>query len=227
MAQTTLTHLGFIADGNRRWAKNHGLPTLEGHRRGLDKVKLIAEQFKDTEVKYLSFFLFSTENWNRSQEEVDYLMKLAGQMVDKLASELADENLRCILVGRPEHVDPALWEKIQNAVARTQNNTGMTVCVCFNYGGHWEIVDAAKQASAAQEQDWSPESFRKYLYHPEVPDCDLIVRTSGERRFSGFQLWRAAYSEFMFIDKLFPDVEVEDCQKIIDYFYQRERRFGK
>lgn len=227
MAQTTLTHLGFIADGNRRWAKAQGLPTLEGHRRGLDKVQLIAEQFKDTEVKYLSFFLFSTENWNRSPEEIDYLMKLASEMIDKLTDKLANENLRCLLMGRPEHVDPKLWQKMQAAVARTQDKTGMTVCICFNYGGRWEIVDAAKKACAAHEQDWSPESFRQYLYCPEVPDCDLIVRTSGEQRFSGFQLWRAAYSEFMFIDKFFPDMEAEDCQKILDHFHQRERRFGK
>lgn len=227
MAKDTLTHLGFIADGNRRWAKQHGLPTLEGHRRGIDKVQLIAEQFKDTEVKYLSFFLFSTENWNRSPEEVDYLMKLASEMIDKLAKKFAEQNMRCLLMGRPERVDPQLWEKIKAAEARTADNTGLTVCICFNYGGHWEIVDAAKAACTAGEQDWTPENFRKYLYYPEVPDCDLIVRTSGEQRFSGFQLWRAAYSEFIFLDKYFPDVEAADCQLILDHFHQRERRFGK
>lgn len=227
MAESKLTHVGFIADGNRRWARARGLPTLEGHRRGFDKVQMIVEQLKDTEVKYVSFFLFSTENWDRSPEEINYLMKLASDLIDKLSDKLHKENVRIVLMGRPDPVDPKLWQKMLNAEERTKDNTGLTVCICFNYGGRWEITDAAAKAAAAGETDWTPENFRQYLYHPEVPDCDLIVRTSGEERISGFQLWRAAYSEFLFIEKHFPDIEIEDCQMILDEFHRRERRFGK
>ncbi len=227
MAETTLTHIGFIADGNRRWARSQGLPTLEGHRKGFEKVQMIVDQLKDTEVKYISFFLFSTENWNRSPEEINYLMKFASDQIDKLASKFEEGNTRIALCGRPDPVDPKLWQKMQNAEKRTEHNTGLTVCICFNYGGHWEIADAVAKMTAAHDEDYTPENFRRYLYHPEVPDCDLIVRTSGEQRISGFQLWRAAYAEFLFLDKYFPAIEPADCQAILDDFHQRERRFGK
>lgn len=222
-----LTHIGFIADGNRRWARSRGLPTLEGHRQGFDKVQVIVDALKDTEVKFVSFFVFSTENWDRSEEEVSYLMKLIGDSIDKLAKKAQDENLRIMLLGRPEPVDPKLWQKLMRVEDETKNNTGLTVCFCFNYGGKWEIADAATKAVAAGETEFTPEIFRKYIYHPEVPDCDLIVRTSGEERISGFQLWRAAYSEFLFLKKHFPDIEAEDCQAALEEFHNRGRRFGK
>ncbi len=222
-----LKHIGFIADGNRRWARSHGLPTLEGHRRGFDKVEVIIDALKNTEVEYISFYLFSTENWDRSEEEVSYLMKLAGDKIDSLTKKLEKENVKIVIMGRPEPVDPKLWAKMMNAEEKTKHNTGMTVCICFNYGGQWEIADAATKAIEAGETELSPESFAKYLYHPEVPSCDLIVRTSGEERISGFQLWRAAYSEFWFIEKNFPDIEAEDCQQALAEYHGRGRRFGK
>ncbi len=222
-----LTHVGYIADGNRRWARERGLPTLEGHRRGFDKVEVIIDALKDTEVKFVSFYLFSTENWDRSAEEVNYLMDLAGKKIDKLTKKLQKENLRCVIMGRPEPVNPKLWQKMMNAESATAENTGLTVCICFNYGGHWEIADAASRAIAAGETELTPETFTKYLYHPEVPAIDMIVRTSGEQRISGFQLWRAAYAEFQFIKKHFPDIEAEDVIATIREFHQRQRRFGK
>lgn len=211
-----LTHVGFIADGNRRWARERGLPTLQGHKKGFDNVELIVEALKGTEVEFVSFFVFSTENWDRSEEEISYLMKLISDSIERLSKKARDENLRIILLGRPEPVDPQLWAKLQKIEADTKDNSGLTVCFCFNYGGKWEIVDAAKRAAAAGETEWTPESFRKYLYHPEVPDCDMIVRTSGEERISGFQLWRAAYSEFMFIGKHFPAIEKSDVAAVLD-----------
>lgn len=222
-----LTHLGFIVDGNRRWARERGLPTLEGHRRGFDRVKKTINVLKDSEVKFVSFFLFSTENWQRSPEEVNYLMKLVKDTIDSLVKTYKQQNIRICICGRPERVDPEIWQKLMRAEADTKGNTGLTVCICFNYGGHWEIVDAARTMQAAGDDDYTPENFRRYLYHPEVPDCDLIVRTSGEERISGFQLWRAAYSEFLFLDKYFPDIEAADCQAILDEFHSRQRRFGK
>ena len=227
MADAPLTHIGFIADGNRRWARSRGLPTLEGHRRGFNKVELIIDELKDTEVKYVSFFLFSTENWGRSPEEVAYLMDLVRSKIDQLTKRYAKENVRIIICGRPEPVAPDLWAKLMKAEADTKDNTGLTVCVCFNYGGQWEIADAATRAIAAGETALTPETFRQYLYHPEVPDLDLVVRTSGEERISGFQLWRAAYAEMLFIDKHFPEIDQGDCSEFLENFHQRGRRFGK
>lgn len=222
-----LTHIGFICDGNRRWARAQGLPTLEGHKRGFDKVEVIIDALKDTEVQFLSFFLFSTENWDRSPEEIAYLMDLVEKKIDELTKKAMKDNMRVVVLGRPEPVKPKLWQKIMDSEAKTSANTGKTVCICFNYGGKWEIADAATKAIAAGETELTPETFEKYLYHPEVPACDLIVRTSGEERISGFQLWRAAYSELLFIDKHFPAIEAEDCQMFLDEFHSRQRRFGK
>jgi len=222
-----LQHIGIIADGNRRWAKEHSLPTLEGHRKGSQVAEMIVDELKNTDLKFLSIFIFSTENWQRSPEEVSYLMKLVKDSVVRLGNKAKKENLRLVLLGRPEQVEPKLWQELLDVEESTKANTGLTICVCFNYGGHWEIVDAAKAACAAGETDWSPEIFRKYLYHPEVPNCDLIVRTSGEERLSGFQLWRAAYSELLFLDKYFPDVNQQDIKDILAEYAKRSRRFGK
>lgn len=230
MSESTkpLTHIGFICDGNRRWARARGLPTLTGHTRGYDKIEVILDALKDNpETKFASFFMFSTENWNRSQEEVDYLMDLVRAKVAALTKKAAKENLRLCVCGRPEPVAPDLWQKLQDAEQATAKNTGMTVGLCFNYGGLWEIVDAANAACVADETNLTPETFAKYLYHPEIPPCDLIVRTSGEERISGFQLWRAAYSEFIFVKKHFPALTSEDVAKIIQEYHNRHRRFGK
>ncbi len=222
-----LTHIGIIADGNRRWAKEHGLPTLEGHRKGSDAAEMIVDQLKNTDVKFVSFFTFSTENWDRSPEEVNYLMKLVGETIERLGSKAKKENLRIVLLGRPEPVDPKLWQKLLKIEAETKDNTGLTVCFCFNYGGQWEIVDAVQKMAAAGDEGYTPENFRKYLYHPEVPDCDLIVRTSGEERLSGFQLWRAAYAELLFLNKHFPALTPDDVDHILQEYNKRQRRFGK
>ena len=178
-------------------------------------------------MKFLSFFLFSTENWDRSQAEIKYLMELVDKRLDSLVKKCLKNNIRIAVMGRPEPVNPKLWRKILQAEEDTKDNTGLTICVCFNYGGHWEIADAATRAIAAGETELTPATFAKYLYHPEVPSCDMIVRTSGEQRLSGFQLWRAAYSEFLFLDKYFPAIEEEDCENILQEFRSRSRRFGK
>lgn len=222
-----LRHIGFIADGNRRWAREHGLPTLEGHRRGFDRVDQIIDVLIGTEVEFASFYVFSTENWDRSEAEVAYLMDLLDKKIASLTKKAMKNNLRIVLMGRKEPVDPVLWQKILDAEQQTQDNTGMTVIFCFNYGGKWEIADAATKAIAAGEAELTPETFRQYLYHPEVPDCDLVVRTSGEQRLSGFQLWRAAYAEFWFIEKHYPDITGDDALAAIEEFHRRQRRFGK
>lgn len=225
--ENKLRHLGFICDGDRRWARERGLPTIEGHTKGFSKSEMIIDALKETEVEVISFFLFSTENWGRSQAEVDYLMKLIQAKIASLGKKLMKENARFVVMGRPEPVDPKLWAELMETEQRTAKNTGKTVCICFNYGGQWEIVDAANRAIAAGKSLENPDDFAGYLYHPEVPPCDLIVRASGEQRISGFQLWRAAYSELLFLDKYFPALEQEDIEMILDEYHYRQRRFGK
>ncbi len=222
-----LKHLGFIVDGNRRWARERHLPTLEGHRRGIGKVEEVIDTLLNTEVEYASFFLFSTENWNRSPEEVAYLMDLAWSSIDKLAKKFHKLNGKMVFFGRPERVDPQLWQKIQSVEELTKDNTGLKICICFNYGGQWEIADAAQKAQQAHETNLTPDTFRNYLYHPEVPDLDMVVRTGGENRISGFMLWRASYAEFLFLQQYFPDITKEDVLDIISTYHERDRRFGK
>ncbi len=223
----TLRHLGFIVDGNRRWAKERGLPTIEGHRRGEARLKEVIQKLQTTEVEFVTFYVFSTENWQRSPEEVRYLMRLVSESLTRLGKTAAKQNLRIAILGRAEPVEPELWQKLLAIEQSTQDNTGLTVAFCFNYGGHWEIADAASRAVAAGETEFTPEILRGYLYHPEIPDLDLIVRTSGEERLSGFMLWRAAYAELLFFDKFFPDFVAADCDTIIKEFHARSRRFGK
>ena len=221
-----LQHLGIIADGNRRWAKERGLPTIEGHRRGLDAIQELVEAASKTEIEYITFYVFSTENWGRSADEVSYIMKLAETRILKYAEKLAKNNARMLILGSRERVSPKLASALEQAERITADCTGITVCFCFNYGGEQEIADAAKIASEV-EGEITPETIRKHLYHPEVPNIDMVVRTSGEERISGFMLWRAAYAELMFVKKYFPEMGVDDIKIILENYEKRNRRFGK
>lgn len=221
----SLEHLGIIADGNRRWAKAQGLPTIEGHKKGLEAIRKLVGAADKAGIKYLTFYVFSTENWGRSTDEVSYIMKLAETRILKYAEELAEHNARMIILGSKNRISPKLASTIEKAEKVTENCTGITVCFCFNYGGEQEIADAATIAAA--EGEITPETIRKHLYHPEVPNIDMVVRTSGEERISGFMLWRAAYAEFLFIKKYFPEMEGEDIKEILKIYEKRNRRFGK
>lgn len=227
------THIGFIVDGNRRWARERGLPTLEGHRKGFSEMEKIAEAIFDKGVKYASFYVFSTENWDRSKEEVSYLMDLLRINIVRLSKKLQKKGIKMVVMGRSEKAPADVLKKLAAAEEATKDGQNGTVCICFNYGGKWEIADAVTKMLAESSEklprssEITPEIFEKYLYHPEIPACDLIVRTSGEERISGFMLWRAAYSEFLFLDKYFPDVRVSDLDDILAEFSSRKRRFGK
>lgn len=221
-----INHLGIIADGNRRWAKENGLPKIEGHKKGLKTIEILVAAAAKAKIPFITFYVFSTENWGREKPEVDYIMKLAETKITKLAKKMAKNNIRLLILGTRGKVNPtlaSLWEKAENI---TKDCTSTTACFCFNYGGEQEIADAANIALEADGKI-TPETIRKHLYHPEVPDLDMIVRTSGEERISGFMLWRAAYSEFMFIKKYFPEMTGEDIQIIIEEYNERNRRFGK
>ena len=220
-----LKHLGFVADGNRRWAKERGLPTIEGHKKGLEVIETLVGEAMKSGIKYITFYVFSAENWGRSVDEVSYIMKLAEGKILKYAEKLAKNNARMVVLGSKNKISPTLASLIEKAEKITADCTGITVCFCFNYGGEQEIADAA--AIAASEGEITPETIRKHLYHPEIPDIDMVVRTSGEERISGFMLWRAAYAELMFIEKYFPDMEPDDIKKILENYEKRNRRFGK
>ena len=222
---TTLKHLGIIADGNRRWAKAQGLPSIEGHKKGLETIKELVGAAAKAGIEYLTFYVFSTENWGRSADEVGYIMKLAETRILKYAEELAQNNARLLVLGAKTKISPTLATVIEKAEKLTAECTGITVCFCFNYGGEQEIADAAK--IAASEGEITPAAIRKHLYHPEVPDIDMVVRTSGEERISGFMLWRSSYAELMFIEKFFPEMGAADIDDILREYESRSRRFGK
>ena len=222
----SLTHLGIIADGNRRWAKEQGLPTIEGHKKGLDAIKALVDGAMKNGIKYITFYVFSTENWGRSEAEVSYIMKLAETRILKYAEKMKAKNGRMVILGSKNRVSPKLISTIEKAEKITEDCDGITVGFCFNYGGEQEIADAANIALEA-EKEITPETIRKHLYHPEIPDVDMVVRTSGEERISGFMLWRASYAEFMFIKKYFPEMGEEDIKEILKEYQKRNRRFGK
>ena len=221
----SLKHLGVIADGNRRWAKAQGLPSIEGHKKGLDTIKTLVESAAKAGIEYITFYVFSTENWGRSEKEVSYIMKLAETRIVKYAEKLKSNNAKLAILGSKKKVSPKLASLMKKAEEITADCTGITVGFCFNYGGEVEIADAA--TIAASEGEITPETIRKHLYHPEIPDVDMVVRTSGEERISGFMLWRASYAEFMFIEKYFPEMGAEDIDDIIKEYESRSRRFGK
>lgn len=223
---TELRHLGVIADGNRRWAKEHGLPSIEGHRQGLKSIEKLVNGAMDAGLEYITFYVFSTENWGRSAKEVSYLMKLIETMIMDYAEKLKARNGKMVILGAKDRVSPKLLTVIEKAERLTEECDGITVGFCFNYGGEREIADAANIALEA-EGEITPETIRKHLYHPEIPDVDMVVRTSGEERISGFMLWRSSYAEFMFIKKYFPDMAEGDIKDIVEEYNKRNRRFGK
>ena len=223
-----MKHIAFIVDGNRRWARERNLPTLEGHKRGLEVVGDVIEQLsKKPDLEFASFYLFSTENWSRSADEVSYLMELAKKRIPKLAAKMAKNNIKCVILGTSERVSPDLLKVLREAEKTTANCTGLTACLCFNYGGQQEIADAATACIAAGLTKITPADLAAHLYHPEVPPCDLIVRTSGEQRLSGYHLWRASYSEFIFLDTYWPALTPEIVDSCFEEYASRGRRFGK
>lgn len=222
----SLTHLGIIADGNRRWAKENNLPKIEGHKQGLKAIEELVGAAAQAGIPYITFYVFSTENWGREKSEVDYIMKLAETRILKMAEKMAANNIRLLILGSRGKVNPTLTSLAEKAEKITEDCTGTTACFCFNYGGEQEIADAANIAIET-DGEITPETIRKHLYHPEIPDLDMVVRSSGEERLSGFMLWRAAYAELMFIEKYFPEMKASDMKMILEEYESRHRRFGK
>lgn len=229
MENTFPKHVGIVLDGNRRWAKARGLKTIDGHKEGAEVFKRVSLAAFEKGVSYLSAFVFSTENWQRAKEEVSFLMKLVVRAVELHLDEFHKKNIKIIVVGSLENVPKSVLGAIRRTEEKTSANSGGTLALCFNYGGRTEIVDAAKAmlASGVAADDLTEDAFHAYLYKPELPDVDLLIRTSGEQRTSGFMLWRAAYAELLFVPKMWPDFTVEDLSDCISEYSRRQRRFGK
>lgn len=223
-------HVGVILDGNRRWAKSRGLPSLEGHMQGYKNLRvLVRYALLDLKIPCVSCFVFSNENWNRTEKEVKYLMKLVVKALNEFLDELHKDNIRIVVLGRRERLSNTVLKAVEKTEATTAKNTGGTLAICFNYGGQAEIADAARAIVEAKlpAKAITEELFANYLYHPEVPPVDLLIRTSGEIRLSGFMLWRAAYSELYFVDKHWPDFNKADIDKALVEYARRERRYGR
>lgn len=226
--QNLPNHLGFIMDGNRRWARDQGLQTFEGHRQGYESLKKIVEYAAKKKIKNLSFYAFSTENWARSKKEVSFLMDLILKMMTRDLAEIKQKGVRIFWLGSEAKLSSKLVEALNNAVEVTKDNTKINVGICFNYGGQMEIVEAVKKIieDNLKPEEIEEKTLSRYLYSPELPAVDMVIRTSGERRISNFMLWRVAYSEMYFINKHWPDFEAEDFDDVLLEYGKRQRRFG-
>lgn len=225
---TTPACIGIIMDGNRRWAKEKGLPTLGGHKAGYKKLKEVISWAQEAAVKNLIFYTFSTENWNRAKKEVDYLMDIFKTALSKELDEIKKKNVRIRFVGQRERFTDKLRLLMDNAEKETAHNTGYTVVFALSYGGRAEIIDAVnKIVNKKIDEPVTEESFQQYLWTVGIPDPDIIIRTGGERRLSNFLPWQSVYSELFFTDTYWPDFNKEEFNTILKQFSERERRRGK
>lgn len=226
-------HIAVIMDGNGRWAKQQGKLRVFGHQNGVGAVRAVSEACAELGVKYLTLYAFSTENWNRSQLEVDTLMRLLSKTIAEEVKTLNDNNIKLNAIGDLSRLPKYNYDALMKAIEDTKNNDRMTLTLCLSYSGRWEITDATKRIAEKIKsgeldiEQIDEKCFSDNLSTSGMPDPELLVRTSGEERISNFLLWQLAYSEFYFTDKFWPDFGKEDLyQAIVDY-QSRERRFGK
>lgn len=228
-----LEHLAIIMDGNRRWAKEKSMMTTMGHKRGADVLVDIAKYCNEIGLKYLTVYAFSTENWKRTEEEVGYLMGLLGVYLDKFLNELDMKNIKISFIGNIDVIDSSLSNRIRNLEEKTSNNTGLNLIIAFNYGGRDEIVRASRNIAEEVKdgklnlEDIDENVFSNHLYTKGKKDPDLVVRTSGEMRTSNFLPWQITYSEFLPLDKYWPDFTRDDVDFCIEEFSKRKIRKGK
>lgn len=221
-------HIAIIMDGNGRWAEQRGLSRLEGHRAGLKSTRAVIRCLDGYGVKYVTLYSFSTENWSRPQKEVKGLLRLLGQSIRKELKEFNEANIRLCHIGRLDRLPAVLKKTITQAIELTGDNSGMTLCLAFDYGSRLEITDAVRRiiSDGIPPQKIDEALFNSYLYTAGLPDVDLVIRTSGEYRISNFLLWQSAYSEYYFSDVLWPDFGSKEVEKALTAYSQRERRFG-
>ena len=225
-------HIAIIMDGNRRWAKEKGIDTKLGHKAGAETLEKIAAFGNEIGLKYLTVYAFSTENWKRTKEEIGALMLLLQNYLDKFLNRESLRNIRIRVMGNINELDKGLKDSINRLVEKSKNNTGLTLNIAFNYGGRNEIVRATKQIATMVKNDEikiddiNEEMFSNNLYTKGEPEPDLLIRTGGEVRVSNFLLWQLAYTEFLFVEKYWPDFDKEDLLNAINIFEQRNRKFG-
>jgi len=227
MAEVTIpTHIAIIMDGNGRWAKQRFLPRLAGHNEGAKAVERTIQAAQKFGIRFITLYAFSTENWSRPPEEIDGLMKLLSQSLDKYTRKAKAENFRILVSGEREKLPEDILKKIDVAVSSTAQNTGLTVNLALNYGARQEIVRAVNKLLSSGKKTVTAEDVSAQFYQPDLPDPELIIRTSGEERLSNFLLWQAAYSEFYFTSVLWPDFNETELKKALDEYARRTRRFG-
>src|SRR5579875_755345 len=225
-------HVAIIMDGNGRWAKKRALPRIAGHHEGMKVVRKTTMLANDLGVKNLTLYAFSTENWKRPKNEVEYIMKLPEEFLGTFLPELIENNVQVKMIGYKDQLPLHTLKAIEKAIDQTKNNNGLILNFALNYGSRAEIIDAVKkvlndyQRGILKEEDLDEERFSSYLMTSSLPDPDLLIRTSGEIRLSNFMLWQLAYSEFWFTDVLWPDFDEEHFLKAIEAFQKRQRRFG-
>ncbi len=228
-----LRHIALIMDGNGRWAQKKGLPRNAGHQKGAEVVLEIAKAAKEMGVQYLTIYAFSTENWKRSSEEVEGLMNLLRTYLGRNFKELAENDVRIRFIGERQRLDDDIQAQMTRLEQETKNNKSATLLVALSYGARQEIVQAARllaekvKSGDILSKDIDEQTFSDMLYTADVPEPDLLIRTSGEQRLSNFLLWQLAYTEFYFTKTLWPDFTKEELKDIINQFQQRERRYGK
>ena len=220
-------HVAIIMDGNGRWAKKRLLPRVMGHKKGLDVLENICHICNDTGVRYLTVFAFSTENWRRPEDEVSFLMKLFLQALGGKVAKMHQNNLRLKVIGNRSRFPAAIVEGIEAAERLTADNTGLTLTVAADYGGRWDILQAANRLIAEGKSEITEDDLSRCLSLAEAPEPDLFIRTGGETRISNFMLWQMAYAEFYFTDALWPDFDAAEFDRAISSFRVRERRFGR
>ena len=225
-------HIAIILDGNRRWATSKGKPASFGHKTGADTLEKIVRYANKIGIKYLTAYVFSTENWKRSQEEVSALMMILQNYLDDFGKRADLENIKINIIGNPNRLSEKMQKSINNCMERTKNNTGIVFNIALNYGGRDEILRAIRKiANEVKENNLNPDeitenTIQENLYTKNQPDPDLVIRTSGEMRLSNFLLWQIAYSEFLFVQKNWPDFNEQDLDKAIEEYQKRTRKFG-
>ena len=226
---TDLKHIAIIMDGNRRWAKERNLPTMVGHKKGVEALKNTLRACNDFGVKYLTVYAFSTENWNRKQDEVDYLMELVAITLTNELAEMHNEGVQIRFIGDLSRFSDKLQKILENAVQTTKNNTGVVLQIALNYGARDELTNAVKKvvASGIRAEDVTPDVISKHLYTAGVPDPDVLIRTGGEQRISNYLLWQIAYSEIIIKNEFWPEFGKDLLAESIQEFGKRQRRYGK
>jgi undecaprenyl diphosphate synthase len=220
-------HVSIIMDGNGRWAKRRGLPRYEGHREGAKALEKVLKYASEVGIKWLSVFAFSTENWNRPKEEIEVIMSLLIDYINNKIDKLNELNIRLRFMGNRDKLSENLIKNLEKGERETEKNTGMNFVVALNYSGKREIIDAVNKIIQSGEKEITEEKFRQYLYIPEMPEPDLLIRTSGEYRISNYMLWELAYTELYFTDVLWPDFDEREFLKALYSYQSRERRFGR